>query len=91
MKSPVDKMLEKHQELVHSEMMKVTSHVQRFDGEWLHNTLMIEGYSCPFKYRRKQKYRNLKGKQVNITYYPSVEVVAGFEVEIMKVVRLKVS
>lgn len=91
MKSPVDKMLEEHKELVHSEMKKVTSHVQRFDGEWLLNTLMIEDYQCPFKFRRKHKYKDLTGQRVNVTYYPTTEVVAGFEMEIMKVVRIKVS
>ncbi|HGX92343.1 MAG TPA: hypothetical protein ENK35_03415 [Candidatus Tenderia sp.] len=91
MKSPVDKMLDQHRALVQSDHMKVASHVQRKDGEWLINTLMIEGYDVPFKYKRQKVYKNLKGQRVNITYYPATETVAGFEMEVMKVVRVKVS
>ncbi|MFT5636127.1 MAG: hypothetical protein ACI89T_001584, partial [Cognaticolwellia sp.] len=29
-------------------------------------------------------------QQVNITYYPTNELVAGFELEVMKIVRIKV-
>lgn len=90
-KSPVTKMLEKHQNLVHSEDMKVISHVQRNDDDWIVNTVMIEGYDVPFKFRRKKAYKNLNGSMVNLTYYPVVEEVAGLEFEIMKVVRIKVS
>lgn len=91
MKSPVDKLLKKHQKLNQSDMMKVGSHVQRESGEWILNTLMIEGYLVPFKYKRKKMYKNLKGQRVNLTYYIDVENVAGLEVEVMSVVRIKVS
>lgn len=89
MKSPVDKLLLNHESLVHSEGVKVTSHTQREDGEWILHTLMIEGCEAPFKFKRKKKYKTLKGAKVNMTYYPAVEAVAGFEVEVMKVVRIK--
>jgi len=90
MNSPVNTMSQKGQQLVHCELMQVTSHVQRFNGECMLNTLMMDGYDCPFKYRRKAKYRNLKGKQVDLSYYPTIEVIADFEVKIMKVVQIKV-
>ena len=91
MKTDPDKLVKKHKKLVHSEMMKVTSHVQRNDGDWILNTLMIEGYDVPFKYKRQKPYKNLQGQRVNLTYYPAVEVVAGLEFEIMNVVRIKIS
>jgi len=91
MKSPVDKLLKKHQKLNQSDMMKVESHVQRESGEWIINTLMIEDCLVPFKYKRKKMYKNLKGQRVNLTYYIDVENVAGMEVEVMSVVRIKVS
>ena len=91
MKSPVDKLLKKHQKLNQSDMMKVESHVQRDYGEWTVNTLMIEGYAVPFKYKRKKMYKNLKGQRVNLTYYAEIENVAGMEIEVMNVVRIKVS
>ena len=71
--------------------MKVVSHVQRKSGEWIINTLMIEGCDAPFRYKRKKIYKDLKGQRVNLTYYPTSENVAGFEMEIMSVVRIKVS
>jgi len=71
--------------------MKVDSHVQRESGDWTLNTLMIEGYDVPFKYKRKKLYKNLKGQRVNLTYYTDIENVAGMEVEVMNVVRIKVS
>lgn len=89
--STPDKLLKKHQQLTHSDMMKVKSHVQRKLDDWILNTLMIEGYDIPFKYKRTQPYKNLKGQRVNLTYYPDKETVAGMEFEIMKVVRIKVS
>jgi len=91
MKTPVDKLLKKHQKLNQSDMMKVDSHVQRESGDWTLNTLMIEGYDVPFKYKRKKLYKNLKGQRVNLTYYTDIENVAGMEVEVMNVVRIKVS
>ncbi len=89
--SDPDKLVKKHQELTHSESVKVISHVQRDKDEWILNTVMIEGCEVPFKFKRKQQYKNLKGARVNITYYPTVEVVAGLDFEIMNVVRIKVA
>lgn len=89
MKSEPDKLLERHEQLVHSQLRKVTSHVQRESGEWIINTLMTEGCEVPFRYKRKRLYRSLVGALVNLTYYPTAESVAGIEVEIMNVVRIK--
>ena len=84
------KLTKEHKDLVHSEMQKVISHVQRKDDEWIINTVMIEGCDAPFKFKRKKPYKDLKGQRVNMTYYPDVEVVAGFDLEIMSVVRIRV-
>lgn len=89
MKSDPKKLVEKHQNLTHSELVKVISHVQREDGEWVLHTLMIEGCDVPFKFKRKGNYKSLKGARVNMTYYPVQESVAGIEFEVMKVVRVK--
>ena len=89
MQSNPDKLIKKHQELTHSDNVKVVSHVQRDKAEWVLNTVMIEDCEVPFKYKRKQQYKSLKGAVVNITYYPSTEVVAGMDFEIMNVVRIK--
>jgi len=91
MKSEPEKLIAKHKNLVHSDMRKVTSHVQREAGEWIINTLMIEGCEVPFKYKRKKKYKNIKGQRVNLTYYPDTETVAGIEMEVMTVVRIKIT
>ena len=89
--SDASKLVKKHQELTHSEMVKVISHVQRDKDEWVLNTVMIEDCEVPFKFKRKQQYKDLKGARVNITYYPTTEVVAGLDFEIMNVVRIKVA
>lgn len=89
MQSDAIKLVKKHQELTHSELVKVISHVQRDKDDWIINTVMIEGCDVPFKFKRKQQYQDLKGARVNMTYYPSVEVVAGMDFEIMNVVRIK--
>lgn len=91
MPSNPEKLLKKHQKLVHSDNMKVTSHVQRQDGEWIINTLMIEGCDAAFKYKRDKQYKSIKGARVNLTYYPVTENVAGFDMEVMKVVRIKLA
>lgn len=91
MKSDVNKLLKKHPRLTQSDMMKVTSHVQREQGEWIINTLMLEGCTTPFKYKRKKLYKNLTGQRVNLSYYPSTESVAGIEMEVMNIVRIKIS
>ena len=91
MKTDADKLLKKHQELTHSEMQKVVSHVQRDTKEWVINTLMIDGCDVPFKFKRKQPYKNVQGQRVNLTYYPGKESVAGIELEVMNVVRIKIA
>jgi hypothetical protein len=91
MKSEPEKLIKKHQKLVHSDMLKVISHKQRNEDDWIINTLMIEGCDAPFRYKRKKGYKNLKGQRVNLTYYPGVEVIAGIEFEVMNVVRIKIS
>ena len=91
MKSDVDKLLKKNQRLNQLDSVKVTSHVQRESGDWYLNTLMLQGYEVPFKYKRKKKYRDLQGASVNLTYYPQSEQVAGMEFEFMKVVRIRIS
>lgn len=90
-KDKTAQLLEQHPDLTHSEQMKVLSHVQREDDEWLVNTLMLEGYDVPFRFKRKKRYRSLQGARVNITYYPETEIVAGMEFEYMKIVRIRQS
>ncbi|REL32333.1 hypothetical protein [Thalassotalea euphylliae] len=87
----VKQLLSSHQNLTHSESIKVVSHVQREDDDWIVNTLMLDNIDVPFKYKRKKHYRSLQGQRVNITYYPSTETVAGFEMEIMNIVRIKIA
>ena len=91
MKSETDKLLKRHEKLVQSDMLKVVSHVQRGDGDWFLNTLMVEGCDVPFKYKRKRRYQTLSGRRVNLTYYPETEEVAGLAFEVMKVVRVRIS
>jgi hypothetical protein len=45
----------------------------------------------PFRYRRKKKYKSLQGAPVNITYYPQIEQLAGMDIEVMKIVRIRKS
>ncbi|MFO8025214.1 hypothetical protein [Thiohalophilus sp.] len=89
--SDPDKLTKQHDKLVHSDNVKVTSHVQREEGEWFINTVMIEGVEIPFRYKRKKKYRDLTGARVNLTYYPDNLNVAGMKMEIMTVVRIRVA
>lgn len=89
MKSDVNKLLKKNEQLNQLDLAKVISHVQRESGDWFINTLMLEGYDVPFKYSRKEQYRSLKGASVNLTYYPQTELIAGIEFESMKVVRIR--
>ncbi len=91
MQFPVDKLLKKNAALTHSEMMKVTSHVQRESDDWIINTVMVENVDIPFKYKRKKRYKNLTGARVNMTYYPHSETVAGLVFETMKVVRIRIA
>lgn len=89
MKSDVKKLLKKNEQLNQLDGIKVISHVQRDSGEWVKNTLMFDGYDVPFIYKRTKRYRSLEGGQVNLTYYPQTENVAGLEFESMKVVRIR--
>ncbi len=89
MKSDVNKLLKKNQNLNQLDAVKVTSYVQRVSGDWFLNTLMLQDYDVPFKYKRKKKYRDLKGASVNLTYYPESEQIAGMDFEFMKVVRIR--
>ncbi len=90
-KDVVEKLIKTHQKLTHSEHVKVTSHVQRDTNEWVLNTVMIEGCDVPFKYKRKKKYKSLQGQRVNLTYYHNKESVAGIDMEVMNVVRIKIA
>lgn len=85
------KLTQRHSKLTHTENIKVVSHVQRESGDWQLNTLMLDGVDVPFKYKRKKLYKNLKDYRVNITYYSDYEKIAGFDIEIMRVVRIKVT
>ena len=67
------------------------SHVQRKDGGWIINTVMIEGLDVPFRYKRKKRYKTLEGARVNMTYYPNTESLAGIDFEVMNVVRITVA
>ncbi|SBS29251.1 hypothetical protein MSP8887_01031 [Marinomonas spartinae] len=89
MQSDPKDLLQQNDKLVHSDALKVKSHVQRPQEDWVLHTLMIEGYDVPFRFKRQGKYRTLRGSRVNLTYYPTQEVVAGVSMEIMKVVRVK--
>jgi len=89
LKSDVDKLLEKNRQLNQLDMARVVSHVQREKDGWVLNTVMLDGYDVPFKYSRKRLYRSLQGARVNLTYYPQLEQVAGLDIEIMKVVRIR--
>lgn len=91
MKSTVDKLLKKNPQLIHSDNVKVTSHVQRESEGWFINTIMIENCEVAFKYKRKKRYKSLIGATVNLTYYPQTELIAGIEFETMKVVRIRIS
>ena len=51
MKSDVNKLLKKNAQLNHLDAVEVISHVQRESGEWVINTLMLEGYDVPFLLR----------------------------------------
>lgn len=87
--SDVRKLLKKHEQLNQLDRAKVVSHVQRETDDWVLNTIMLEGYDVPFKYRRKKIYKSLQGAQVNLTYYPETESVAGLDFEVMHVVRVR--
>ena len=87
----VKKLIEQHKKLVHTEHIKVLSHQQRESDDWFINTLMLENVDIPFKYKRKKRYKNLQGQRINITYYPDSEKIASFDIEILKIVRIKIA
>jgi hypothetical protein len=89
MQSDPKKLVDKNKNLTHSELMKVISHVQREQDDWILHTLMVDGCDVPFKFKRKGNYNSLKGARVNMTYYSKQETVAGMSFEMMKVVRIK--
>jgi len=91
MDTSAKKLTGRHHALIHSEQLKVLSHVQREQGEWFINTLMLEGCEAPFRYKRKRRYRNLAGARVNLTYYRDSLSVAGLPMEVMSVVRIRVA
>lgn len=87
--SDTKKLLKKHSQLNQLDMVKVESHVQRQTDDWVINTIMLEGYDVPFRYRRKKRYKNLKGARVNLTFYPETKNVGGVDFETMNVVRIR--
>ena len=87
--SDIKKLLKKHGQLNQLDGVKVESHVQRDKDDWVINTIMLEGYDVPFKYKRKKAYKSLKGAQVNLTFYAETESVAGIAFEVMSVVRIR--
>jgi len=87
--SDAKKLLKKHGQLNQLDMAVVVSHVQRDQDDWVLNTLLLEGYDVPFKYRRKTVYKSLKGARVNLTYYPETQSIAGIDFEMMNVVRIR--
>lgn len=87
--SDIKKLLKKHGQLNQLDNVKVDSHVQRGEDDWVINTIMLEGYDTPFKYKRQKVYKSLKGARVNLTFYPETESIAGMELEVMNVVRIR--
>tara|TARA_R110002111_G_scaffold10681_2_gene34038 strand:+ start:1224 stop:1496 length:273 start_codon:yes stop_codon:yes gene_type:complete len=87
----IKKFLSENEKLTHSTMQKIASHVQRRQGEWVFNTVLVEDQDVPFKYKRKKTYKSLQGARVDIIYYPDTETIAGMEFEYMKVVKINIS
>jgi hypothetical protein len=87
--SDVNRLLKKHQQLNQLDMVKVVSHVQRDKDDWVLNTIMLDGYDVPFRYRRRTVYKSLKGARVNLTYYPETQSIGGVNFEMMNIVRIR--
>lgn len=85
------KLLSEHSALTHSSMQKVSSHVQRREGDWVLNTVLIEGQEIPFKYKRRRVYKSLRGARVDIIYYPDTESIAGMDFPFMRVIKINLS
>ena len=60
LKVKADKLTAKHGQLTHSENLKVSSHVQRKTGDWILNTVTVDGYDAPFRFKRKTRYKNIE-------------------------------
>ena len=84
----IKQFLAENDELIHAKMKKVVSHVQRQQGDWFLNTVLIDQYDVPFKYKRKRRYQSLQGARVDMIYYADKENIAGMEFEFMKVVKI---
>jgi len=87
--SDIKKLLNKHEQLNQLDNVKVLSHVQRDKDDWVINSIMLEGYDVPFKYKRRKVYKTLAGARVNLTFYPETKSIAGIEFETMSVVRIR--
>ena len=87
----IKKFLAENDKLIHATMQKISSHVQRRKGEWVFNTVLIEGQEVPFKYKRQKDYKSLQGASVDMVYYPDTETIAGMDFEVMKVVKINIS
>lgn len=87
----IKQFLADNDKLIHSTMQKIASHVQREKEGWFLNTVMVDGIDVPFKYKRKKRYKSLKGARVDMIYYPDTETVAGMDFEVMKVVKINLS
>lgn len=87
----IKKFLAENDKLIHSTMLKITSHVQRQKDNWILNTVLVDGIEVPFKYKRQKKYKSLQGARVDIIYYPDTENIAGINFEYMKVVKINIS
>ncbi len=87
----IKKFLAENDNLTHSTMQKISSHVQRRQGDWVFNTVLVQDQDIPFKYKRKKIYKSLQGARVDIIYYPATETIAGMEFEYMKVVKINIS
>ncbi len=87
----IKQFLAENDNLVHATMQKVASHVQRQQGDWFLNTVLIDQHDVPFKYKRKRRYQSLKGARVDMIYYADKENIAGVDFECMKVVKIALS
>jgi hypothetical protein len=87
--SDVNRLLKKHQQLNQLDMAIVVSHVQRDKDDWVLNTIMLDGYDVPFRYRRRTVYKSLKGARVNLTYYAETQSIGGVNFEMMNIVRIR--
>ena len=78
MQSDPKKLVEKNKNLTHSELLKVTSHVQREQGDWILHTLLVEGCDVPFKFKRKGKYLSINNSAASDRVSKQSELAARF-------------